>query len=140
MTQTLSPTSFKTNPLLDPVTYAPLPGSPCLGAASDGQAIGAVQPEPASVDQAEYDRALRELGNTIDLLNIARASLAEATVEYDRLAAERDSALRELVTAIAEKVGYKAERDAGLAEITRLRDALTRVGAEVVTALEGVQP
>jgi hypothetical protein len=125
MTQTLSPTSFKADPLLDPLTFAPLPGSPCLGAASDGGAIGAVQPEPASGDwQEQYDGLLVRY-NTV----VAERDMALAELELERMVSGllADSARR-----------IQAERDTALAAVARLRDALTRVGAEVVAALEGV--
>jgi hypothetical protein len=121
MTQTLSPTSRRADPLLD-ADYRPLPGSPCLGAASDGGSIGAVQPEPASVDQAEYD---------------------ELQTEYDYVLAEREVMLASLQAtknqlAFTEHIALvnAEERDAVLAEIARLRGHLTRAGAEVMAALE----
>jgi hypothetical protein len=136
MTQTLSPTSRRADPLLDAATYAPLPGSPCLGAASDGGSIGAVQPEPASVDQAEYDRV-------VQLNKDLAAAVAEGDAQYALLLAECATLREDLrLIELAAEYNYDwairmiAERDAALLEVARLRDALTRAGAVVMAALE----
>jgi hypothetical protein len=136
--------NWKTDPLLDPVTYAPLPGSPCLGAASDGGSIGAVQPEPASVDQAEYDRLLAELADaklTVEILSDILNKIWGLLYPEDPTSWEYPGqVLNHIQVEITRYVQARIERDAALADVDRLRDALTRVGAEVVAALEGVQP
>jgi hypothetical protein len=150
MTQTLSPTSRRADPLLD-ADYRPLPGSPCLGAASDGGDVGAVQTEPPAVDwQAKYEAVVVRYNTVVAERNAAMVEMERYRDWYNELYAQ----WRQIATFLggpddedvlkffgeyrAEYNAFLAERDAALAEITRLRGYLTRAGAEVMAALEPV--